>query len=858
MLCSVFAFLSLARTLLGANYSEPWPWIHGYQTNGTASPWSPDPLVRYTWSPSVDPRILQIYPAKPTKVQVLRGNVIVDEEPLRLKISGDIGEVLILFEFGPERAAWVEFDSADLTDDQLKHVTMSISEYDTPWTPGKTLRPVKYERDGYATYRLETNKELYEGVRFAWFNWIPAAGGHFTISKLELICQVKPVNYTGSFSTSDNEINKIWNTGAYSSRLNMNTNYFTSILIDRGDRVAIQGDGFPTMAAALAGFANKIVYDLVFEQLNSTDSSNHKVIDSGIMAYPLYWTLSVADLYWVSGNASLFKHFIPSISEILQQPILTFNKNPNIVWMGWDDRLGNGWCGKCQTEAQMSFKGLVIRACREFATALRDIGNSAMADQYDDTADIFTTWMRQASSNGDPWYHSMGIHALAYAVNAGVATEEELPKIHSLRFNNSISVCSWSPFNQYFILEALGKMDMDYALASIKLCWGNMVKLGEGCFWELFSPEWARWMSPGDKAPTRPSYCHPWSNGVTYWLSREMGGIRPLRSGGAQWAVAPRFTKTIDQVNATRQLGPGQVKVRASRTLERGELHVVISVESTYGVGTVGVDESFEGYLKGPRVFVDGNELGHLNKEPLTGYDNKERNLRKLLWTPSILLPGRHTVKAVYKVCQGCRSVRSSPRAVLGGDPLDVPPFPTPVYPSTTAPLDYDTKGNWIGKYGSLGYILYGYNSDASDLSSIPDWADIAFLSGHSPGKNVFNGTGNYNRYLQNPNDLSQRALGSNYLKDSDGSQGIVLDVTVTPDAPAYTLSLYLVADDPSTVNAIRVMDLLRLNVFAKDQRIKSFENGVYWSVKVQQKVSIRVRYMGIYGCLRLAAAFLD
>ena len=38
----------------------------------------------------------------------------------------------------------------------------------------------------------------------------------------------------------------------------------------------------------------------------------------------------------------------------------------------------------------------------------------------------------------------------------------------------------------------------------------------KGCFWELYSPEWAAFLAPGpSKPPTRPSLCHPWSSGVT-------------------------------------------------------------------------------------------------------------------------------------------------------------------------------------------------------------------------------------------------------------------------------------------------------------------------------------------------------
>lgn len=66
---------------------------------------------------------------------------------------------------------------------------------------------------------------------------------------------------------------------------------FNSILMDRGDRVSIQGDGHPTMAAALVAFGGAETYDLVHTMLNKTDSgcAGCHVIDDGIMPYPIYW-----------------------------------------------------------------------------------------------------------------------------------------------------------------------------------------------------------------------------------------------------------------------------------------------------------------------------------------------------------------------------------------------------------------------------------------------------------------------------------------------------------------------------------------------------------------------------------------
>eukprot|EP00662_Eupelagonemidae_sp_cell21_P001189 gene1189-15364_t len=43
----------------------------------------------------------------------------------------------------------------------------------------------------------------------------------------------------------------------------------------------------------------------------------------------------------------------------------------------------------------------------------------------------------------------------------------------------------------------------------------------------------------GGKFPTRPSMCHPWSSGVTAWMTRGMLGLAPLEPGYARYLAAP-------------------------------------------------------------------------------------------------------------------------------------------------------------------------------------------------------------------------------------------------------------------------------------------------------------------------------
>ena len=42
--------------------------------------------------------------------------------------------------------------------------------------------------------------------------------------------------------------------------------------------------------------------------------------------------------------------------------------------------------------------------------------------------------------------------------------------------SDSVTVCSWSNFNTYWIIQAIGNLGkMDYAIATLKLCWGEIL-----------------------------------------------------------------------------------------------------------------------------------------------------------------------------------------------------------------------------------------------------------------------------------------------------------------------------------------------------------------------------------------------
>ena len=423
--------------------------LHGFNPTGNPPGAGPDPLFSYTWDAAVNVTAMQRYEANATAALATPPACMPDAPslllpPFRATFS-DFGALRL--DFGVERAAWFEFFSPDLAAIlSLGNATVkaSISEYSEPWT-GKTKPVTAY--DG-GLFRLETNTpELYEGVRFAWIMYERSAGGvaaaaPWTLLSPRLQAQVKPLNYTGHFESSDPVLTAVWRAGALGSRLNAHEQYYGSILMDRGDRVSIQGDGHPTMAAALAAFASPEVHRLGHVMLRATDSGckGCKVVDSGIMSYPVLWTLSTRDWLWSSGEGATFlADFADDAATILDSATRSFLTNPGLSLMGWDDRLGNGWCWEpfpCGREPQLTFAALLLMAVQQFALALGAAGDAQRAAQYNASAAAMVKALAAAVPLDDG---TLGVHSASGFLSVqGLASPQDVQGLLSTYLNDSV------------------------------------------------------------------------------------------------------------------------------------------------------------------------------------------------------------------------------------------------------------------------------------------------------------------------------------------------------------------------------------------------------------------------------------
>lgn len=842
---------------------------------------SPDPLVATTWSRETNSSKLQIYRVnRPVKYWVT------PPEAAHADMDGDVSSFSLLvyenctitLDWGVERAAWFELISRDLDNNgtQKMRVQASISEYNEPF-PDKTRELVKY---GQHTYRLETNDELYEGVRFSFlhFEFFEPAENPVEIAALSLVAKIKPINYTGAFTSSDQELTRAWYTGAYGVRLNMEETNLNSILMERGDRVAIQGDGHPTIDAALVAFSP---YEFIRNVVLRTDSGHKHVVDDNIMAYPLYWCLSAMNYFMESGDLSTFQQTLaPDIMIILDKRIQDFlDPNLDITWFGWDDRLGNGWCfhaknDRCTREALLAFAGLLVRVCKDFARALQVAYMPLAYQKYSNTYSTLKTNLRRVPG----WPGAFGVHAAANAINAGAATRSDIELWMNTTLNDSVTICSFSQFNQYWILQGLGNADrMEHALGSIKLCWGPMMKLGKGCFWEISSPEWLSFIKDGDQAPHLPSYCHPWASGVTSWLSHTVGGIMPLLPGYQKFVATPYVSIRYPSVSATITTPQGKITVNGNLKEE----------DSNTLVLRVVVVCNVPGYIGIRRTIVDGNDevVGYLDSTSLNGLlakmisydddsveliDTTSDRLKKYDFV-KVEAEGVHEMTATYYRSRPDRATRARHEI---NQIKGIPPFPEPRYQANISSLDRQTKGDGIFVHGRDGYVLLGIDN-GDDFERLPAYVANVTIRRHGfPGwlvpEREFIGT-SYNNTVFLPirasnargagrtYNTANRSLGMVGLDDAGGGDinCIFVDITTNQTAPSkniFSVSVYFVAKSKSNRHAISVMDGDTLNLIAPTTLLEDFEGGVWWTVHYNN--SLRLKLMDVKGIHLSAVGF--
>ena len=756
-----------------------YPPISGKKT-GQPNPLSPDPIFNYTWVHPKASDDLESYTLRPHRWVASNPKSFDMSDFTATDVVAIKGKGNIRFDFGQTNAGWLEFESEDLADS----ITMSISEYNEPAIVNegavhrfKTLTPVKHGH----MYRLELNPELYEGVRFGWISVLKHEQT-WHMKHFRVVCQTKPVNYQGNFSCSDRELTRIWYTGAYTVKLNLLKDYFGAILMERTDRFSWTGDAYVAQAASMVAFGN---YDFVKANLEYTARQ-----DNGIASYALYWVLSLIDYVNYTGDTAFAKKYLDNACQKLDRAYEHFGKSPKLEFFGWDERLGAGFENANIVESQRAYSMVSIRAWKEYGKLMEQMGQLELAGKYTG----YAVEKMAEERTGNNWADRYGVHAAADAINTGLTTGLENELFYAADFTDRVDRLSYSPFNEYFIIGAMAKMQKYAdAVSAIKDCWGGQLRYGGTTFFEVYRPSWNAILGKNDPVINNQcgytSLTHPWSAGVTKWLSEEMLGIKPLEPGFTSFTIIPHLTDTISAVSGSTPTLHGAIS--ASFNVRTGQAIIAIPPGTRAERVAIPIGEN-----RVKAVYLNGKlTAGSVGDGYITIMG---------------LGPGKYEYKVIYDgYHQGKRAT----------------PLPWK-YVISDCRQDSLTIGKWKGRYGQDGFVLFSYFAEKKDWQQLPAYVSAVVPRNEAP---------------VHP-ELAGDSFGAITTQDPKPVlQTMTIDVKVSGDQPHRLAIYFLDWDQQKRRSAVEIFDAETLRLLAPVKLIKDYKNGKYLIFTYSKSIRIRV-----------------
>lgn len=370
----------------------------------------------------------------------------------------------------------------------------------------------------------------------------------------------RDLDYLGSFRCSDERLNRIWQTGAYTVHLNMQDYLWDGI---KRDRLVWVGDMHPETETIFAVFgADAIVpasLDLVRDETPLPRWMN------GISSYSMWWVLLHHAWHHYTGDVAYLQQQRTYLTGLLAQLAACVGPDnretlPAYRFLDWPSSEN-----KAAIHAGLhSLLVMTLRAGAELCDVLDEPATRAKC--LDSVEKLLKHTPDPADSK-----QAAALMALAGLADAAGLNREVLAVDGPQQM---------STFYGYYVLQARA-MAGDYqgAIDVIRQYWGAMLDLGATTFWEDFDLQWTQnagridELVPEGKKDIhgdfgnhcyvgfRHSLCHGWASGPTAWLSEHVLGVRIAEPGGAVVRIEPHLAD-LDWAEGTFPTTKGVVKVR--------------------------------------------------------------------------------------------------------------------------------------------------------------------------------------------------------------------------------------------------------------------------------------------------------
>ena len=370
-----------------------------------------------------------------------------------------------------------------------------------------------------------------------------------TIGKIAMDYEYLPFDdkKSGSFRCNDEELNRIWEVGAYTMDLTTREFFMDGI---KRDRWTWSGDAIQSY---LMNYYLRYDLDCVkrtIRQLRGKDPVTAHV--NTIMDYTFYWFKSILDYYQYSGDVAFVKEIFPRMVTLMNYCMIRTNTD------GLMEGQPDDWIFVDWVDFPMHKRGTLCFEQILFVEALRAMAVCCTICEDEDDG-YYQMEAERTLKKVKELFWSEQHHAFLHAIEDGqmnpqitkfpnmfailydlVSEEEKQQMMQSVMLNKEIPAIT-TPYMRFYELAALCEMGLQKeVLPEIKAYWGGMLREGATSFWEKYNPEetgcqhLAMYGRPYGK-----SLCHAWGASPVYLMGKYYLGVKPTKPGYAEYEVRP-------------------------------------------------------------------------------------------------------------------------------------------------------------------------------------------------------------------------------------------------------------------------------------------------------------------------------